>query len=882
MGANDCTLIGEPVDLNSLRITRNMGENDYQTKAFSDTSRPLWRHNFPSTAHRTVLVNALPKDLSLAVVTETSSQKSPQQGTQQFSSSTDSHRKTRGRGSKSPVSPQRAAHTAEEESEQMSQMCYGESWNERENFETQCSQVAALTHLQRYSTQQDEVQDLKEQHDEEEKDSEEEEDEIASTGGLSPVMEISDDEEEEEEEDSDGERAEFVDEFDESVAVAVSGSQSVSVSSSSKRPSPSQTATRATRSSQLTQPPAVSNSQISVLTEESGRSSSCSQKRKTSASLATPTASKKTRGSQETTSSAVQSGSSSSSRSISSINFSQDTAESTTLSASATKRKQASDAAALKVAGLFKKLQPTVAALESQASQRREDSQSFQSQLQSQLEPDAFLFDSQIQTQMGGRSSSQASNHYNSQFQTQQLDPPLLSQDDIADLEAWLDTQHRPLVTHLTEEAPLTGSSISVSSATPLPSQSSLVADASMLSAALRADPSLSSPQSSLRSVASVGNSGVKKHVTIASERNLATQESFSYATQMPSDSQPSQVVVLINDNQHVENAIVTSRRGKIVAEAVLPAPAQAGLSPTVVFPSPPGLLPTQPSAVQIVAGGGIPTTEHPLIGRDVRKHFVGFGTFLGVVTQFDDPYFMVEYSDGDREEMTLDILNSMLVPIAVEGEEENGEECTQPQYTVQSDGEDEEKKREKRVEGAVPTPVRVTRQTRSHANESDGESAEQFRSRVDALLASSPALSTTSSRSNATLSNPGGVARLATVQKQRAFSGANPPPSVRAVSGQKRVLNEQLQASTSRSSRALEGERGEIQRPAPLLSVSRALDPARRHSFLDEEVEFLQRMARRPPVPFRGEGDVHRAAELTLPQGNRFIDDMLEFIFKK
>jgi hypothetical protein len=312
------------------------------------------------------------------------------------------------------------------------------------------------------------------------------------------------------------------------------------------------------------------------------------------------------------------------------------------------KRKKAADSAALKVADLLRKLQPAAAALESQASQRREESQSYQSQAQSQSQgqgQDAFHFDSQILTQVPGSGASQQSSHqYNSQFQTQQVqffvsfsrylthclflqhDVQILSQDDILDLEAWLGTQHGPLIA--APEVPLSGSTIA--SGTPsLLSQTSLVAEAGMLSAALTTN--MSSPQSSFRN--SGGNaSSTKKHVTIASaggEANNASQtQSFSYASQMPGDSQPSQQIVLINDNQHAENAIVQQRRGMETNPTVVSVVLPVHMSPVA------GAAVASSSSGEPVAD---PDLEHPYIGRDVQKHFVGFGTFLGVVTQFDE-----------------------------------------------------------------------------------------------------------------------------------------------------------------------------------------------------------------------------------------------------
>jgi hypothetical protein len=214
-----------------------------------------------------------------------------------------------------------------------------------------------------------------------------------------------------------------------------------------------------------------------------------------------------------------------------------------------------------------------------------------------------------------------------------QHDLQLLSQDDIADLEAWLGTQHGPLIA--VPEMPLSGSTISAasSSGTPLLSQSSLVAEAGMLSAALGANPpDVSSPQSSLRN--SGGSvSSTKKHVTIvptSGTTNDASQtHSFSYASQMPGDSQPSQQIVMINDNQHAENAIVQQRRrGKESTSVVV--------SVEVPVPTSTAMAPTSPHSSSTEHGVEA-DSEHPYIGRDVRKHFVGFGTFIGVVTQYDE-----------------------------------------------------------------------------------------------------------------------------------------------------------------------------------------------------------------------------------------------------
>jgi hypothetical protein len=293
----------------------------------------------------------------------------------------------------------------------MSQMCYGESWGEQESAQTQFSQVDALALLQRYHTQQDAGAE------------EDIEDDIVETGGLSPVMELSDEDEEKDQgnkaaEDSDDDEVLFVDEYDE---------QSLQTS---KRQSPSQSVTsRITRSTQLTQD-AVPSSQLSALSEESDRSRR-NHKRgmpSTSSGVETPITKKRPRGSQDSVS-VSKSSSSFSVHSNSSINLTQDTANSSLLSSSTSssiKRKKVDDAAALKVADLLKKLQPTVTALESQASQRREESsQSYQSQVQSQSQGpghDAFHFDSQIHTQVPGGGSSQPSSlHYNSQFQTQQV-----------------------------------------------------------------------------------------------------------------------------------------------------------------------------------------------------------------------------------------------------------------------------------------------------------------------------------------------------------------------------------------------------------------------------------------------------------------------------
>ncbi len=238
-----------------------------------------------------------------------------------------------------------------------------------------------------------------------------------------------------------------------------------------------------------------------------------------------------------------------------------------------------------------------------------------------------------------------------------------------------------------------------------------------------------------------------------------------------------------------------------------------------------------------------------------------------------------------------MDVLHTMLVPIGSssgteapqdsrqdEGGDQNNNEdeeeevCTQPQYTTHSDDEQV---------GPISMAVqnKSAKQTRGNAPvsaaESEEESAEQFTSRVNALLAISPAQSTASS------SNRSVVPTSQSVQKRRAAAAANALSAVltnSASSKRKRAINSVSEGNSSSSG----GGREVTQRPEPRLSVARAVDPARRHTFLVEELAFLERMRTRPEVPFRGDCEVLRPAEQAAVKGHPFIDDVLEFIFRK
>ena len=59
------------------------------------------------------------------------------------------------------------------------------------------------------------------------------------------------------------------------------------------------------------------------------------------------------------------------------------------------------------------------------------------------------------------------------------------------------------------------------------------------------------------------------------------------------------------------------------------------------------------------VEAAGITSDSHvellqrkDLVNRRVRKHFPGHGSFDGVVIKVNGPYMLIEYSDGDREDM--------------------------------------------------------------------------------------------------------------------------------------------------------------------------------------------------------------------------------------
>ena len=56
-------------------------------------------------------------------------------------------------------------------------------------------------------------------------------------------------------------------------------------------------------------------------------------------------------------------------------------------------------------------------------------------------------------------------------------------------------------------------------------------------------------------------------------------------------------------------------------------------------------------------------------VGRQVRKKFDGYGTFLGAVESVKGvvrPYFTVRYDDGDAEQMTKGELKPVLVQLGV------------------------------------------------------------------------------------------------------------------------------------------------------------------------------------------------------------------------
>ena len=59
---------------------------------------------------------------------------------------------------------------------------------------------------------------------------------------------------------------------------------------------------------------------------------------------------------------------------------------------------------------------------------------------------------------------------------------------------------------------------------------------------------------------------------------------------------------------------------------------------------------------------------EHPYVGREVRKHFLGHGWFKGKVDEYDAEDevrpFHVTFEDGDQEDLSEDKLKKILVPL--------------------------------------------------------------------------------------------------------------------------------------------------------------------------------------------------------------------------
>jgi hypothetical protein len=50
------------------------------------------------------------------------------------------------------------------------------------------------------------------------------------------------------------------------------------------------------------------------------------------------------------------------------------------------------------------------------------------------------------------------------------------------------------------------------------------------------------------------------------------------------------------------------------------------------------------------------------VIGRQLRKTFEGHGSFVGKVVAYNDPFYMVVYSDGDSEELLYSLLSHLLI----------------------------------------------------------------------------------------------------------------------------------------------------------------------------------------------------------------------------
>jgi hypothetical protein len=78
------------------------------------------------------------------------------------------------------------------------------------------------------------------------------------------------------------------------------------------------------------------------------------------------------------------------------------------------------------------------------------------------------------------------------------------------------------------------------------------------------------------------------------------------------------------------------------------------------------GAAEVQPPSKRARAGPSATSVGNALVGREVRKEFVGFGVYTGVVKQYRPKkhWWVVQYTDGDTEELDRDGLDAVLVPV--------------------------------------------------------------------------------------------------------------------------------------------------------------------------------------------------------------------------